>query len=176
MVQFLLSFLLLAMLGVALLVSTFTGPRWSDAARMSTSALGESLARIETAYDETVRAGNGAALEPSSSADGGFEQTLGPALGMRPFALPGYRWTFGARPMDGSPLAGLRYACMEPSTEGAVSTEGDYRILAMLVATQASGQTLLSSGCGASAGTTFGSFPTRITLTHYLMYTPGVSP
>ncbi len=176
MVQILLSFVLLSVLGMALLVSTFTAPHWFDPARMSATALGESLVRIEAAYDETLRAGNGVPLTASATSDGGFEQTLGPALGLRPFALPGYRWTFGERPADNTPLSGLRYVCLEPVAQGSASTESDYRVLAMLAATQSSNQTLLASSCGATAGSVFGTFPTRIALTHYLMYTPGVAP
>lgn len=166
-----LSIALTSLMTVAMVDYLPAGPEASPAQVRTLTNAGINL---EEAYYYATKANGGVAPAPTTAVDGGLMANFGALLTFAPAPLPGFTWSYGQHPNDGSAYANMDYFCMQPLTN---ANGNRYALLSAKQAGAAfsSSQYLLAGSCGAVANAASAT-PAQLFLTLYVAYNPNIAP
>lgn len=175
MFQLIATIMAIALTSALVLVSINYLPFGQEQIRQTDHMVRRMLPQLETAYDIAMRATDGVAPVVTGGPDGGLAANFKGILAWTPVAPEGFQWTYGKRPDDGGLNSGREYFCLNPIS---TTKETVGRGLYLGSTAYSREQLVISTSCGATAwGTKPSSWTasTRVALTFYVAYTPGLS-
>lgn len=161
-------------LSIAFLQATMTySPWWNKSADDTEYLVKQAAPKLEQAYLAVTRASNGEPPAVNTQLDdGGLWDNFGAVLGLPPSAPPGFDWTYGRHPVDGSIYSGKNYFCLYST---APISAGTYRGVLRSKSIYGASQAFFGPVCGATEEAARGrSTPAQGALTVFVTYIPGL--
>ncbi len=172
MFQLILTIAAIALTSALLLASINYIPWWYKSASDTEEGVRKGLVLVEQAYDVATRTANG--VPPST--EGGFSGAVLPVLKLLPVAPAGFEWRYGRAQGAPAPWTNLDYFCLEYTADDGMAGEGVWRGVQRVRGLYSAQQLVIADQCGATVSSASpSSYPQKLAVTLYVVYTPGIS-